>query len=56
MSLESFLTPAVVVAATAFLWKVLGARIDSLGARIDSLERRFDALNGRIDRHLEGHP
>lgn len=49
MSLESYLTPAVVVAATVFLWRVLGARIDSL-------ERRFDALNARIDRHLEGHP
>ena len=56
MSLETLVTPAVVVAATAFLWKVLGARIDGLGARIDSLERRFDALNARIDRHLEGHP
>ena len=49
MSLESYITPAVVVAATVFLWKVLGARIGSL-------ERRFDALNARIDRHLEGHP
>ena len=56
MSLESYVTPAVVVAATAFLWKVLGARIDGLGARIDSVGRRFDALNARIDRHLEGHP
>ena len=56
MSLESYLTPAVVVAATAFLWKVLGAKLDNLERRFDSLERRFDALNARIDRHPEGHP
>ena len=56
MSLETYLNPAVVVVATAFLWKVLGAKIDTLDRRFDSLERRFDALNGRIDRHLEGHP
>ena len=36
MSLESYVTPAVVVAATVFLWKVLGARIDSLEATDES--------------------
>lgn len=56
MSLEAYLNPAVVVAATAFLWRVLGARIDNLDRRFDDFDRRFDALNGRIDRHLEGHP
>ena len=46
MSLESCLTPAVVV----------GAKLDNLERRFDCLERRFDALNRRIDRHQESHP
>ena len=57
--METYLTPAVVVAATVFLWKVLGARIAGLDKRLDDMRQDMrslgDRMDARIDRHLEGH-
>ena len=49
MSLSEWITPALVVAVGAFLWRVLGGQIDALRTEIHR-------LNDGIDRHLEGHP
>ena len=47
--IDQYLTPALVIAVGAFLWR-------HLDKRIDDVVRRIDRLNERLDRHLEGHP
>ena len=56
--METYLTPALVVAAAGFLWRVLGKRIDDLRDDIRELNRTvadIDRRLARVEGTLYGH-
>ncbi len=46
--IETYITPAILVALMLFIWRDLGGRINQLS---DDIRH----INERLDRHLEGH-
>ena len=44
MSLEAFITPAIVVPFLLFVWTRINARFDAVNARIDGLSARVDGV------------
>ena len=44
MSLEAFVTPAIVVPFLLFVWTRINARFDAVNARIDGLSARVDGV------------
>ena len=46
MSLEAFVTPAILLPVVLFMWNRINARFDAVDARMNA---RFDAVNARID-------
>ena len=55
MAWSAYITPALVVASTVFLWRVPGQRIDDTNRRLDAIERQPGELCGWIVAHLEHH-
>ena len=48
MAWSAYITLALVVASTVFLWRVLGQRIDDTNRRIDDINLRLDAIERKI--------
>ena len=49
MSLETFVTPAIVVSVVLFMWNRMNARFDAVNARIDTVDTRIDTVSSRLD-------
>ena len=48
MSVEAFITPAIVVTVVLFMWNRINARFDAVNARIDGVNARIDGLQADI--------
>ena len=44
MSLETFITPAILLPVVLFMWNRINARFDAVNARIDAVARDLDSV------------